>query len=251
MKVKILNDSRKLGEAAARAAADILNQAIAARGRARLVLSTGASQFDTLQALVQMKVAWDKVEMFHLDEYVGLSQSHPASFRKYLQERFINQVHPGKVFLVDGEGDYRKNIRDLTQAIIEEPVDVAIVGIGENAHIAFNDPPADFATKESYIVVKLDDDCKRQQVREGWFSHTDTVPQEAISMTVHQIMASKVIISPVPYDVKAKAIRAMFDHDVTPTVPATILKKHPQFLLLLDEKSASLLDPDILANYEG
>jgi glucosamine-6-phosphate deaminase len=241
MHFKILANSEELGKEAAKAAAEVLNHAIAEHGKARLVLSTGASQFDTLKALVGMKIDWSRVEMFHLDEYVALPESHPASFRKYLKERFINLVHPGKVFLVDGEGDYQAHIAELSEEIQREPVDLAIVGIGENAHIAFNDPPADFETKAAYHIVTLDDNCKKQQVREGWFPDISAVPKEAISMTVHQILASKTIISPVPHAVKAQAIKAMFDHEVTPEIPATILKEHPNFLLLLDKNSAEMI----------
>lgn len=242
MNLKILANSEELGKAAAKAAADILNRSIDEQGKARLVLSTGASQFDTLKALVSMKVDWSRVEMFHLDEYVALPESHPASFRKYLKERFINLVHPGKVFLVNGEGDCDANISALTKEIQKEPVDLAVVGIGENAHIAFNDPPADFTTKAAYHIVTLDDNCKKQQVREGWFPDIEAVPKEAISMTVYQILTSKTIISPVPNAVKAKAIKAMLENEVTPEVPATILKNHPDFLLLLDENSAALIN---------
>ncbi len=193
-----------------------------------------------------MELDWSKVEMFHLDEYVGLPETHPASFRKYLKERFINIVHPGKVFLVDGEGNIQKNIAQLNKAIREEPVDLALIGIGENAHIAFNDPPADFETKEAYIIVDLAERCKKQQVGEGWFQTVDDVPKQAISMTIYQIMQSRVIISPVPYQVKAEAIKLTLENDLSNMVPATMLKKHKSVTLFLDEDSASLVDPKLL-----
>ncbi|MGI6562228.1 MAG: glucosamine-6-phosphate deaminase [Clostridia bacterium] len=244
MNIVISKNPQELGKKAAKHTAELLNKAISEKGSARIVLSTGASQFDTLKELVKQDVDWSKVEMFHLDEYVNLSESHPASFRKYLKERFVQQVPLKKAWFVNGEGDVQKNIQELTDAIRQAPIDVALIGIGENAHIAFNDPPADFDTKEAYIVVTLDDDCKKQQVREGWFPTTDDVPKQAISMSVYQIMQSKVIISCVPYEVKAKAVKATLENDTTNRIPATILKEHPDFTLYIDEDSASLLPKD-------
>lgn len=242
MEVKILENSVKLGEAAAKQAGEVIAKAISAKGRARIVLSTGASQFDFFKAFIQSEVDWGKVEMFHLDEYAGLPESHPASFRKYLKERFVGLVPLKHTYFVNGEGDVSENIRRLSEEIRKEPVDLALIGIGENAHIAFNDPPADFATLEAYIIVNLDEACKSQQVGEGWFATLDDVPKQAITMTVHQIMQSEVIISCVPHEVKAKAVKLTLDNDVTDQIPATMLKKHPAWTLYLDQKSASLMD---------
>ncbi|GLV54020.1 glucosamine-6-phosphate deaminase [Dictyobacter sp. S3.2.2.5] len=242
MQVTICGNAQELGRAAAALTANIINEQIAAKGKARLVLSTGASQFETLEALVKMDIEWEKVEMFHLDEYVGLSDRHPASFRKYLKERFVDQVPIEKVHYVNGEEDIKGHIEMLSREIAKEPIDLALIGIGENGHIAFNDPPADFDTTEAYIVVNLDENCKKQQVGEGWFASVDDVPRQAISMTVHQIMQSKVIISSVPHQAKARAIRAFFENEVTRDVPATILKTHPNYTLFLDTHSASLVD---------
>lgn len=247
MNVKLLPDSRELGRAAAAYAAGILKERIAEKGKARIVLSTGASQIETLEELIKADVPWDKVEMFHLDEYIHLSDQHPASFRKYLRERFVEKVPLNKVHYVSWEGDLKENIAHLTREIRKEPIDLAFIGIGENAHIAFNDPPADFDTKEAFIIVDLDETCKRQQVREGWFSSVDEVPNRAITMTVHQIMQSDIIISCVPYKVKARAIRDFFENDVNPQIPATILKTHPRYTLFLDQDSASETDPKYLA----
>jgi glucosamine-6-phosphate deaminase len=246
MKVKVFKNSEELGKAAASYSAEILNKAIKEKGEARLVLSTGASQFDTLKALIEMDVDWSKVEMFHLDEYIGLSESHPASFRKYLKERFTSKVPLKKAHFVDGEGNVQECIKLLTNEIRKAPVDLALIGIGENTHIAFNDPPADFDTKEAYIIVNLDDACKRQQVREGWFPTVNDVPSQAISMSVYQIMQSKVIVSCVPYEAKAKAVKLVLENDVTNTIPATMLKKHPNWTLFLDSDSAALVDRDVL-----
>jgi glucosamine-6-phosphate deaminase len=246
LKVHILQNAQELGETAASLAAHIINEQIAAKGKVRLVLSTGASQFETIEALVKKEIDWTKVEMFHLDEYVGLSEQHPASFRKYLKERFVNLVPIQMVHFVNGEGDIKDHLAELSREISKEPIDLALIGIGENAHIAFNDPPADFTTKEAYIVVNLDENCKKQQVGEGWFSGVDAVPQQAITMTVHQIMQSRVIISSVPHKAKANAIRALFAQDVNNNVPATILKTHPNSTLFLDKESASEVDQKLI-----
>jgi glucosamine-6-phosphate deaminase len=239
MQVNVLENAQELGKAAATLAAQIINEQLATKGKARIVLSTGASQFETLAALTTMDIDWANVEMFHLDEYVDLSVQHPASFRKYLQERFVDLVPIKQVHFVNGEGDVSEHIAALTRAIRKEPIDLALIGIGENAHIAFNDPPADFASREAYMVVNLDDTCKKQQVGEGWFATINDVPRQAITMTVHQILQSNVIISSVPHKTKAHAIHAFFEHDVTNTIPATILKTHPNYTLFLDKNSAS------------
>ncbi len=240
MRRHILADADELGRAAAQLAADALNAAIAERGTARLVLSTGASQFTTLRALVTQPVDWTKVEMFHLDEYLGISPEHPASFIRYLRDRFVSQVDLGAVHFVDPTAGPERAIAELTESIRSAPVDVGLIGIGENAHLAFNDPPADFATTEAYIVVNLDEACRQQQVREGWFGQVEEVPGQAISMTVHQILACRQIISAVPYAAKAGAIAALHASTaLDPMVPATALLNHPAVDLFLDQDSAA------------
>jgi glucosamine-6-phosphate deaminase len=238
MKLKIMDNSRELGREAARLAAQAINEAIAEQGLARIVLSTGASQFETLDELCALKVDWTKVEMFHLDEYIGISEEHLASFRKYLKERFTSRVSLKKVYFVDGEGEYEEKMKRLSEELGKAPIDLALIGIGENAHIAFNDPPANFEIKEPYIVVSLDEGCKRQQVREGWFPTVNDVPEHAISMSVNQIMQSKKIISAVPHAVKAQAIKQTLENDITPEIPATILKSHDDWTLVLERDSA-------------
>ena len=218
----------------------ISGRAIAAQGYARLLLSTGASQFEMISSLVTQDVDWSKVTMFHLDEYVGLPETHNASFRKYLKERFASKVNLKEAIYVNGEGDIKQNIAHITKRLREAPIDVAAIGIGENGHIAFNDPPADFNTQESYIVVNLNDRCKRQQVGEGWFSTVADVPKQAISMTVSQMMKSKCIVSVVPHGVKAEAVRNTLAQNVNNIVPATILKFHSDWNLYLDKDSAKL-----------
>lgn len=241
MKLTICEDARTLGQKSAALAAELLNTAIENQGYARLVLSTGASQFETLEALVNEEVDWSKVEVFHLDEYVGLSETHPASFRKYIKERFEAYAPVKKIHFVDGSGDIKRNIAELTAEIRKSPIDLALIGIGENAHVAFNDPPADFENQNAYIVVNLDERCRMQQTGEGWFARLEDVPKQAISMTVSEIMKSKVVISSVPHAVKAQAIKATIEHELTPDIPATILKQHVQWFLFVDNNSASLI----------
>lgn len=240
--ITILKDPEELGKEAAKYCRAVLKDAIAKNGGARLVLSTGASQFDTLKHLVEMDIDWSQVEMFHLDEYIGLSRSHPASFRKYLKERFTGLVDLKATYFISGEGDIERNIKGLTEEIRRAPVDLALIGIGENGHIAFNDPPADFDTREAFIVVDLDERCKEQQVGEGWFPIVDDVPKQAITMTCHEILRSKAIVSCVPYKVKAEAIKSTLESDVSNSIPATLLKTHDDWTLFLDDDSASLID---------
>jgi len=245
MKIKVLKNSEELGKSAAEYCADILRKTITEKGKARIILSTGASQFHTLEALVNEDINWNKVEMFHLDEYIGMPESHPASFRKYLRDRFVNLINLKKVHFVNGEGNFQENLKMLSEEVRKAPVDLALIGIGENAHIAFNDPPADFETKEAFIVVNLDEKCRKQQLGEGWFSTMQDVPKTAISMSVYQIMQSKIIVSSVPYKVKAEAIKNTLENDVTNLIPATILKQHDNWNLFLDEDSASLADLNV------
>jgi len=249
MKVKVFKDAEEMGVTAANLAAETIKRSIEKYNKARIVLATGMSQVTTLKHLVQKDIDWSKVEMFHLDEYINLPITHPASFRKYLKERFADIVKPGKVFFINGEGNVEETIWELNTEITKEPIHLGLVGIGENGHIAFNDPPADFDTKEPYIVVNLDEACKRQQVREGWFKTVDEVPDQAISMSVHQIMQCGTIISCVPYKVKARAVKLTLESDVTNLVPATILKTHRDVYLFLDEESASEVDKAVLAKY--
>lgn len=239
MEIRICKDSKALGKSAAAHVAQVLRECIAEQGYARIVLSTGASQFDTLSALVEEKnIDWSKVEMFHLDEYVDLPITHVASFRKYLQERFVDKVAPlAAVHFVDGTAE---SIKKLTKEIREKPIDIGLIGIGENGHIAFNDPPADFDTKEAYIIVNLDERCKRQQMGEGWFDTIDDVPKQAVSMTPYQIMQCKRIVSCVPHSVKADAVKkTVLTKKTTNLIPATLLKEHEDFILYLDENSAA------------
>lgn len=236
MEITICPNPKIMSKHAARETAGIINAAIAKKGYARIVLSTGASQFDIIDALTESDIDFSKVEMFHLDEYVGLPITHVASFRKYLTERFTSKVSLKAAYFVDGTAD---GIAALTAEIRKEPPDVGLIGIGENAHIAFNDPPANFDTKEAFIVVDMNDECKKQQVGEGWFPTVNDVPKQAVSMTCYQIMQCRHIISCVPYAVKANAVKAiLLSRTVTNKIPATLLKTHTSFSMYLDADSA-------------
>ena len=231
-----------LGEKAGKRAAELINKAIRVKGQANIILATGASQFETLNTLIKEEIDWSKVVMFHLDEYIDLPESSPASFRKYLKERFISQVPPLKaVYLIDGEGDAVDECERLNEIIEKHPIDVALVGIGENGHLAFNDPPADFDTDIPYIIVTLDRECRQQQYNEGWFSSIEVVPSQAISMSVKQICKSAHIICSVPDNRKARAVINSLEEKVNNLVPASILQLHQDCTFYLDRLSASLL----------
>lgn len=242
MEIIISKDKKDLGRKAAARGAALIQATIADKGKANIILATGASQFDMLEALLRAKVDWPKVTAFHLDEYIGLTAEHPASFRKYLQERFANHVPLKRFVFVHGEGDPLRECQRLGALIEQHPIDVAFVGIGENAHLAFNDPPADFETEAPYIPVELDEACRRQQLGEGWFKSLEEVPKRAISMSIRQIMKSRHIICSVPDARKAEAVRKSVKGAVTPEVPASILQQHPATWLYLDQQSAQHID---------
>jgi glucosamine-6-phosphate deaminase len=246
MHVKTYIDRSTMSLAASRQAAAALRAAIGARREARIVAATGASQFEFLEALTaEPDIDWTRVEMFHLDEYVGLSIHHPASFRKYLLERLVRKTGLTRYHLLDGEHDAARAADEVGRAIGSAPVDVAFVGIGENGHLAFNDPPADFATEQPYVIVTLDEACRRQQVGEGWFASIADVPSHAISMSVRQILRSREIICIVPDARKAQAVKACLAGEVSPMAPASILQTHANATVYLDQESAALLSPAI------
>jgi glucosamine-6-phosphate deaminase len=248
--VKVFEDKKSLSVAAAEQASTTLRCAIRDRGRARIVVATGTSQLEFLDALTQARdIDWQRVEMFHLDEYVGLPITHPASFRKYLLGKFIHKAGITQYHLLDGEGDPGEVIRRVGDALRSVPVDIAFAGIGENGHLAFNDPPADFETHEPYLIVQLDEACRRQQVGEGWFADISEVPRQAISMSVHQILQACEIIAVVPDARKADAVKLCVEGEISPMAPASILRSHPATTLYLDEESSSLLTPAKLAEF--
>ncbi len=241
MEIIVSENKIELGKKAAIKGASLIKETIAQKGSANIIVATGASQFEMLEVLVKENIDWSKVTAFHLDEYIGIDETHPASFRKYLKERFVEIVNPKEFIYVDGSDDADAECIRLKKIISQHPIDVAFVGIGENAHLAFNDPPADFETEAAYLVVNLDKVCREQQMGEGWFATLDDVPKQAISMSIKQIMKSKHIICSVPDKRKAKAIKNVVESEITPNVPSSILKTHNSVFIYLDNDSASLM----------
>jgi glucosamine-6-phosphate deaminase len=242
VQVNVLPSKPVSGAAAAKHAAKSLQAALAKSETARIIAATGASQLDFLQFLTATPgIDWPRVEMFHLDEYIGLPVKHPASFRKYLMERFVRKTGIRRYHLLDGEQDPTEVVRAVGKELASAPIDIAFVGIGENGHLAFNDPPADFETEEPYLIVELDQACRTQQVNEGWFNSIPEVPARAISMSVKQILKSREIIAVVPGAQKARAVKACLEGEISPLAPASILRTHPNTTIYLDTESASLL----------
>ena len=246
IKIGIYKDAVALGKAAADFAAQTLNDAIDQKGSANLILATGASQFTFLEALKKKEIAWDKVTVFHLDEYKGISDQHPASFRKYLKERILDEVRPKKIHFLNGDAEnISAEIEQYENLLKNHEIDIACIGIGENGHIAFNDPPvANFNDPKLVKIVTLDEACRQQQLGEGWFPTLDDVPKEALTLTVPAIMRSKVVSCVVPDQRKAKAVHAALFEAIDTACPASILRKHANAHLLLDEAAASLLPQD-------
>ncbi len=242
MKIIIKENPRTLGQAAGDDAAFLIKEAIRTKGAANLILATGASQFETLNQLIKHDIDWSRVTMFHLDEYIDLPETARASFRKYLKERFLQKVAPlAQAVLIDGNADPATECDRIGQLISNHPIDVALVGIGENGHLAFNDPPADFKTTDPYIVVELDKPCREQQLAEGWFDTLAEVPEKAISMSVQQIMKSKNIICSVPDSRKAEAVKNTIEQEISNLYPASILRVHHACTFYLDTASAALI----------
>jgi glucosamine-6-phosphate deaminase len=244
MNIDISDTKEELGRRAATDAAARIRGVIAERGAANVIVATGASQFEVLSSLAGVKdIDWSRVTFFHLDEYVGMPITHGASFRRYLKERLVDQLPtpPAAFHYIDAEGNCQANCDRLGALIAEHPIDVALIGIGENGHLAFNDPPADFETEKPYLVVDLDKACRQQQLGEGWFDSLDEVPTQAISMSVRQILKSSAIVCSVPDERKSAAVQGAVEGPITPDVPASILRQHPRTTLYLDRPAASRL----------
>jgi len=243
MNVKIFSSRLELAQAAASDAASLIREAITARCQAYVIAATGTSQFEFLDALVrQPDIDWGRVNFFHLDEYVGLPKTHPASFRRYLQERIVDRIQPRAFHFLNGDApDPSAECLRVGELISQHKIDAAFVGIGENGHLAFNDPPADFETEEPYLIVDLDEACRRQQVGEGWFESIEAVPVQAISMSIQQILKASHVLCVVPDQRKATAVRDCLELAVTPLHPASILQQHARTTIYLDKESAALL----------
>jgi len=245
MLLRVFADKVSLSRAAAEQAADSIRRAITERDRARIIAATGASQFEFLDALTKVPgIDWVRVEAFHLDEYVGLPVTHPASFRKFLTERLVSKTGIVNFHGIEGDAaDPAAVAREVGKQLASAPIEIAFLGIGENGHIAFNDPPADFTTEDPYIIVNLDEPCLRQQVGEGWFADISQVPRRAISMSPRQILKATEIVVVVPDKRKAQAVKACLEGEITPMAPASILRRHSNATIYLDTDSASLLSP--------
>ena len=252
MRTILTTNPAQMGAWVAKHAASDLRQAISDKGKANLVVATGASQFEVLKHLVNAPdIDWSKVTGFHLDEYVGLSSDHGASFCGYLKERFVDHVDLARFHYLQGDADPHSVIREVGDLVSASQIDLALVGIGENGHLAFNDPPADFETEDPYLVVELDEPCRLQQVGEGWFESLETVPTHAISMSVRQILKAAKIYCSVPDERKAEAVRATLQDAISPTIPASILRDHPDATLVIDDAAASKLDADLKSKLES
>jgi len=247
MLIRVFGDRISLGQAAAEQAAVAIRRAIADRGQARIIAATAASQLEFLDALTKApEIDWSKVEVFHLDEYIGLPVTHPGSFRKMLLEQLVRKTGIIHYHLLDGDAaDPSEVVRRVGKELASMPIDIAFLGIGENGHIAFNDPPADFETEEPYIIVNLDQACRQQQVGEAWFADISQVPQRAISMSARQILRAREILAVVPGPRKAEAIKLCLEGTISPMAPASILRRHPNATVYLDDASASLLSPGL------
>jgi glucosamine-6-phosphate deaminase len=243
MLLKVFSDKTSLGRAAAEQAANAIRRAISEWGKARIIAATAASQREFVDALTKAPgIDWTKVEAFHLDEYIGLPITHPGSFRKMLMEQLVRKTGITHYHLLDGDAvDPSSVVREVGKQLASAPIDIAFLGIGENGHIAFNDPPADFNTEESYIIVNLDQACRQQQVGEAWFADVSQVPKQAISMSARQILKAKEILAVVPDQRKAQAVKNCFEGEISPMAPASILRRHPNATVYLDTNSASLL----------
>lgn len=244
MKINSFETKQEMGIAAAKLGAEAIREAAKRKEKVTILVATGASQFSMLQQLVtEQGIPWERIEAFHLDEYVGLSDKHPASFRKYLQERFVDQLPElGQMNFVNADAeDLDNEIKRLNDLITGKEIDVCFAGIGENGHLAFNDPPADFETREPFILVELDEACRQQQCNEGWFPTLADVPTHAISMSIQQIFASKMVLLSVPGEQKAQAVKNTIDNEVSPLYPSTIMQKHTNCHLFLDDEAAKLL----------
>lgn len=238
-----------MGKAAADFVQGKLSDAIAEKGTANLILATGASQFKFLEALKERDIEWQKITVFHLDEYKDISDSHPASFRKYLKDRILDAVNPKKVHFLNGDAeDVEAEMSLYSEALKNHPIDIACIGIGENGHIAFNDPPvADFNDQKLVKLVTLDEACRNQQLGEGWFPTFDDVPKQALTLTITAILNCKAISCVVPDERKAEAVYNALYHKISTDCPATILRQHDETKLFLDNASASKIQSNLKA----
>ena len=251
MKIVIASDRSGLGKFVADRAAEVLRNKLAEQNECNLVVATGSSQFEVLDCLVQQPgIDWQRVNGFHLDEYLGIDRSHSASFCGYLAARFVDRVPLKSFHFMGGLIGPERLKRESNEAIAGKHIDLLLCGIGENGHLAFNDPPADFEAEEPYLIVELDEACRKQQVGEGWFDSLDQVPTQAISMSIQQILRAENILCAVPDRRKAEAVQQSVEGEISPSVPASILRRHGNVILVLDASSSSLLSQETLDQCE-
>ncbi|HTB84572.1 MAG TPA: glucosamine-6-phosphate deaminase [Candidatus Sulfotelmatobacter sp.] len=250
LQVKISSTRAEMGAIAAVAAAEILRSAIQRQGFARIIVASAPSQNELIAGLAMAPgIDWSRVTVFHMDEYVGISESNPASFRNYQQRHLLNQVKPAVFVGIRGEmSDPEAECARYSVLLAEAPVDLVCMGVGENGHIAFNDPPvADFADPKRVKVVELDDVCRQQQVNDGCFPDFKSVPRQAITLTCSMLMSGRALVCVVPGSRKAAAVAAMLDGKISTACPASILRQHPSATLFLDTDSASKI-PNLVGN---
>src|SRR5580700_6451051 len=253
MLLRVFKDKVLLGRAAAEQATTVIRRALAERGEARIITATGAAQFQFLEALTATpNIDWPKVEAFHLDEYIGLPATHPGSFHKFLMDNLASKTGIVNFHYLDGNAaDVAAAAGEVGRKLASAPIDIAFLGIGENGHIAFNDPPADFNTEDPYLIVNLDEACRRQQVGEAWFADISQVPERALSMSARQILKAREILAVVPDTRKAEAVKACFEGEISPMAPASIMRQHTNATVYLDTNSASLLSSGLRSAMTG
>lgn len=240
--IKMFSTKQEMALAAAEHATESLGMLLREQETVRLLAATGASQIEFLNRLTATRdIDWPRVELFHLDEYMGLGIEHPASFARYIKERIIDRTGIRRFHLMDGTRQPGEVLTEINAEISGTRVDLAFVGIGENGHLAFNDPPADFETEEPYLIVELDQACREQQVGEGWFQSVEHVPTQAISISIPQLLKSREILCVVPGGRKAAAVKKCLEGPLSPWAPASALRAHPNTTIFLDAEAAALL----------
>jgi glucosamine-6-phosphate deaminase len=245
IKLQIHANKKAAGEAAARAAAEALRQLDHSESGIGVVFATGASQLETLHALTSIPgLPWRKIQGFHLDEYLGMDEDHPASFRRYLRENLTRRVPMGEFFEIDGSSaDPDQVRREYVQKLWAADPQLCLLGIGENGHLAFNDPAeANFNDPDAMKVVTLDAECREQQLAEGWFKSLEEVPERALTLTISTLLKIPKLIVSVPGPRKAQSVRRTLEEPISTACPATILRTHPDVTLYLDRDSAAQLN---------
>ena len=242
MTVKIFQSNPALGLGAAEDFGKLISSILTKQGHASVIFASANSQLTFFSSLLQRKIEWSKISIFHMDEYLGMTDQHPASFSRFIREKLVNFIQPAAFYPLRGDTpDADVELRRYADLMQKYPPDLSVLGVGENGHLAFNDPPADFNTTKIIHTVTLDLACRKQQVGEGHFKTLDDVPKQALSLTVPALLAPKHVLAIVPERRKAEAVRAALKGPVTPQCPASILRTRSNATIYLDRESASLL----------